>query len=68
MPALLSYLPMADPSLADHADGIQSVCVRLNWINLAVDLLQGSSVLVACVVGFHEGTQSISDKVKYGFT
>ena len=27
--------------------------------------LKGSSVLVACVVGFHEGTQSVSEKVRY---
>jgi len=46
-------------------DSAQSVCVRLEWVPLAVDLLQGSSVLVACVVGFHEGTQSVSDKVRY---
>lgn len=47
-------------------DSAQSVCVRLEWVPLAVDLLQGSSALVACVVGFHEGTQSVSDKVRYG--
>lgn len=44
----------------------QSVCVRLEWVPLAVDLLQGSSVVIACVVGFHEGTQIFPDKVRYG--
>lgn len=44
--------------------GHQSVCVRLKFVGLAVEKLQGTSVVVACVVGFHEGTQSVSDKVK----
>lgn len=30
----------------------------------AIQNLRGSSVLVACVVGFHEGTHSVSSKVK----
>ncbi|KAL8827970.1 MAG: hypothetical protein Q9170_006798 [Blastenia crenularia] len=42
----------------------QSVCVRLNWVERTVQNLQGSDVLVACVVGFPEGTHSISEKVK----
>ncbi len=42
----------------------KSVCVRLEWVDRAVKNLQGSSVAVACVVGFHEGTQPVSDKVK----
>ncbi|KAL9021313.1 MAG: hypothetical protein Q9185_001518, partial [Variospora sp. 1 TL-2023] len=41
-----------------------SVCVRLKWVERAVHNLQGSSVVVACVVGFHEGTYSVSEKVK----
>lgn len=44
---------------------MQSVCVRLKWVERAVHNLQGSSVVVACVVGFHEGTYSVSEKVKY---
>ena len=40
-----------------------SVCVRLPWVQRAVQNLQGSPVRVACVVGFHEGTQATSDKV-----
>ncbi|KAL8878323.1 MAG: hypothetical protein Q9192_008476, partial [Flavoplaca navasiana] len=41
-----------------------SVCLRLKWVERAVRNLQGSGVVVACVVGFHEGTHSVSDKVK----
>ena len=40
-----------------------SVCVRLPWVQRAVQNLRGSPVRVACVVGFHEGTQATSDKV-----
>lgn len=40
-----------------------SVCVRLQWVQRAVQDLKGSPVRVACVVGFHEGTQATSDKV-----
>ncbi|KAL8862270.1 MAG: hypothetical protein Q9178_001279 [Gyalolechia marmorata] len=40
-----------------------SVCVRLEWVARAVHYLRGSGVGVACVVGFHEGTHSVSDKV-----
>ncbi|KAL8671685.1 MAG: hypothetical protein Q9168_003833 [Polycauliona sp. 1 TL-2023] len=42
----------------------RSVCVRLVWVERAVKNLEGSDVVVACVVGFHEGTYSVSDKVK----
>ncbi|KAL9603582.1 MAG: hypothetical protein Q9219_001085 [cf. Caloplaca sp. 3 TL-2023] len=42
----------------------QSVCVRLDWVERAVQNLHGSGVAVACVVGFHEGTYSVSEKVK----
>ncbi|KAL8698683.1 MAG: hypothetical protein Q9201_006436 [Fulgogasparrea decipioides] len=42
----------------------QSVCVRLMWVERAVHNLQGSGIVVACVVGFHEGTYSMSEKVK----
>ena len=31
----------------------------------AVHNLEGSSVIVACVVGFHEGTQSLKEKTTY---
>lgn len=43
---------------------LQSVCVRLGWVARSSQNLGGSSVLVACVVGFHEGTDSVSSKVK----
>ncbi|KAL8949338.1 MAG: hypothetical protein Q9222_004542 [Ikaeria aurantiellina] len=42
----------------------QSICVRLQWVDRAIQNLQGSDVVVACVVGFHEGTYSMSEKVK----
>lgn len=40
----------------------KSVCVRLEWVSRAFENLQSSGVVVACVVGFHEGTQSLSQK------
>ncbi|KAL8688396.1 MAG: hypothetical protein Q9218_005687 [Villophora microphyllina] len=45
-------------------EDFQSVCVRLKWVEHAVQNLTGSDVVVACVVGFHEGTYSMSEKVK----
>ena len=42
----------------------QSVCVRLNWVQRCVTNLKGSDVLVACVVGFHEGTQDTYSKLR----
>ncbi|KAL9001705.1 MAG: hypothetical protein Q9188_005328 [Gyalolechia gomerana] len=42
----------------------QSVCVRLSWVKRAVENLREANVAVACVVGFHEGTYSVSEKVK----
>lgn len=44
----------------------QTVCVRQNYVAQAIhDLRQGQSntTKVACVIGFHEGTQSTSSKV-----
>jgi deoxyribose-phosphate aldolase len=41
----------------------QSVCVRLNWVQRCISNLKGSSVVVACVVGFHEGTQDTYSKL-----
>ena len=40
----------------------QSVCVRLKWVNRVVQKLRGSSLDVACVVGFHEGSQDSAEK------
>jgi deoxyribose-phosphate aldolase len=40
-----------------------TVCVRLNYVSRAVTNLSGTDVGVACVVGFHEGTQSTAEKV-----
>lgn len=48
---------------ARHHD-FKSVCVRLKFVDRAVANLQGTAVDVACVVGFHEGTQPVSEKVK----
>lgn len=42
----------------------QSVCVRLNWVQRCVANLKGSSVVVAAVVGFHEGTQDTYSKLR----
>lgn len=42
----------------------QSVCVRLNWVQRCVSNLKGSPVVVACVVGFHEGTQDTYSKLR----
>ncbi|KAI9758183.1 MAG: hypothetical protein M4579_003157 [Chaenotheca gracillima] len=39
-----------------------TVCVRLNYVERAVSNLQGSSVGVACVVGFHEGNHATGSK------
>ncbi|KAF1941255.1 aldolase [Clathrospora elynae] len=40
-----------------RTEGFKSVCVRLPWVQRCVSNLKGSNVLVACVIGFHEGTQ-----------
>jgi deoxyribose-phosphate aldolase len=38
--------------------------VRLNWVQRCISNLKGSPVVVACVVGFHEGTQETYSKLK----
>lgn len=40
-----------------------SVCVRPVWVALAADLLRGSVVKVCTVIGFHEGTYALADKI-----
>ncbi|PGH15259.1 deoxyribose-phosphate aldolase [Polytolypa hystricis UAMH7299] len=40
-----------------------TVCVRANYVARAVENLRGTSVGVACVVGFHEGTYPTAEKV-----
>ncbi|KAF1830412.1 aldolase [Decorospora gaudefroyi] len=47
-----------------RTENFKSVCVRLNWVHRCVTNLKGSDVLVACVVGFHEGTQDTYSKLK----
>ncbi|KAI8938037.1 hypothetical protein NX059_005709 [Plenodomus lindquistii] len=47
-----------------RTEKFKSVCVRLNWVQRCVSNLKGSDVLVACVVGFHEGTQDTLYKLK----
>lgn len=42
----------------------QSVCVRLPWVQRCVNNLKGTDVVVACVVGFHEGTQDTYEKLR----
>ncbi|KAF2254984.1 aldolase [Trematosphaeria pertusa] len=47
-----------------RTEGFKSVCVRLNWVQRCVSNLKGSDVVVACVVGFHEGTQDTYEKLR----
>lgn len=48
----------------------KSVCVRVGWVSRCVENLRGDGegegvdVSVCCVIGFHEGTYSIEEKVK----
>ncbi|KAF2709641.1 aldolase [Pleomassaria siparia CBS 279.74] len=46
-----------------RTEGFKSVCVRLNHVSRCVSNLKGTSVVVACVVGFHEGTQDTHSKL-----
>jgi deoxyribose-phosphate aldolase len=41
-----------------------TVCVRPNWVARCVANLKGSSVGVASVVGFHEGTGDLYQKLE----
>ncbi|KAH7073406.1 hypothetical protein FB567DRAFT_199718 [Paraphoma chrysanthemicola] len=47
-----------------RTEEFKSVCVRLNWVQRCVSNLKGSKVVVACVVGFHEGTQDTYSKLR----
>jgi deoxyribose-phosphate aldolase len=47
-----------------RTEEFKSVCVRLNWVQRCVSNLKGSNVVVACVVGFHEGTQDTYSKLR----
>lgn len=47
-----------------RTEGFKSVCVRVNYVSRCVSNLKGSSVVVACVVGFHEGTQDTHSKLR----
>ncbi|KAF2270783.1 aldolase [Lojkania enalia] len=47
-----------------RTEGFKSVCVRLNYVSRCVSNLKGSPVVVACVVGFHEGTQDTYNKLR----
>jgi deoxyribose-phosphate aldolase len=47
-----------------RTENFKSVCVRLNYVQRCVSNLKGTDVLVACVVGFHEGTQDTYYKLK----
>ncbi|EUC34733.1 hypothetical protein COCVIDRAFT_20156 [Bipolaris victoriae FI3] len=47
-----------------RTEEFKSVCVRLNWVQRCVKNLKGTDVLVACVVGFHEGTQDTYSKCR----
>lgn len=43
----------------------KSVCVRVGWVSRCVENLRDEGVDVCCVVGFHEGTYSTEEKVKW---
>ncbi|KAJ4409639.1 hypothetical protein N0V91_002560 [Didymella pomorum] len=47
-----------------RTEDFKSVCVRLNWVQRCVANLKGSTVVVAAVVGFHEGTQDTYSKLR----
>ncbi|KAF2643318.1 deoxyribose-phosphate aldolase [Massarina eburnea CBS 473.64] len=47
-----------------RTENFKSVCVRLPWVQRCVSNLKGSDVVVACVVGFHEGTQDTYSKLR----
>ncbi|KAI4617440.1 hypothetical protein J4E80_005643 [Alternaria sp. BMP 0032] len=47
-----------------RTENFKSVCVRLNYVQRCVSNLKGTDVLVACVVGFHEGTQDTYYKLR----
>lgn len=47
-----------------RTEDFKSVCVRLNWVQRCATNLKGSSVVVAAVVGFHEGTQDTYSKLR----
>ena len=40
------------------------MCVRLPWVARCKRNLEGSDVVVACTVGFHEGTYKTAEKVR----
>jgi deoxyribose-phosphate aldolase len=44
--------------------GFATVCVRPNWVSRCVSNLKGSPVGVASVVGFHEGTGDLYQKLE----
>jgi deoxyribose-phosphate aldolase len=46
-----------------RVENFKSVCVRLPWVQKCVNNLKGTDVVVACVVGFHEGTQDTYEKL-----
>ncbi|KAF2651603.1 aldolase [Lophiostoma macrostomum CBS 122681] len=46
-----------------RTEGFKSVCVRLNHVSRCISNLKGTSVVVACVVGFHEGIQDTYSKL-----
>ncbi|KAI9703203.1 MAG: hypothetical protein M1836_007768 [Candelina mexicana] len=43
--------------------GFRSVCVRHHSVSRAVKNLRGTNIIVGCVIGFHEGTQTMTEKV-----
>ncbi|OAX83740.1 deoxyribose-phosphate aldolase [Emergomyces africanus] len=40
-----------------------TVCVRSNYVSRAAARLKGTGIGVACVIGFHEGTNEVAEKI-----
>ncbi|KAK3619558.1 hypothetical protein LTR56_023938 [Elasticomyces elasticus] len=47
-----------------RVDGFATVCVRPQWVQKCVNDLKSSSVKVASVIGFHEGTYDLLHKAQ----
>nr|POF05458.1 deoxyribose-phosphate aldolase [Quercus suber] len=45
--------------------GFATVCIRPNFVERCTRNLQGTDVLVASVIGFHEGTYALDHKLQY---
>lgn len=73
MPAMIDHTLLKEPTEPEQIDALcqeareykfATVCVRLGYVGQAAANLKDTSVGVACVVGFPEGTHDTQDKVK----